>query len=102
LVETPSYGNGRSVYPLSPTYLSLRLDSKDGSDSVLIMENLKDSLPPGMADAAINIPGVGAILQLLLNKLGFDVGSTMSLYLLLFGLFQGALFMYTQGRGFIL
>ncbi|CAN9173308.1 unnamed protein product [Alternaria alternata] len=66
------------------------------------MENLKDSLPPGMADAAINIPGVGAILQLLLNKLGFDVGSTMSLYLLLFGLFQGALFMYTQGRGFIL
>jgi chaperone BCS1 len=66
------------------------------------MENLKETLPPGLADAAINIPGVGAILQLLLNKLGFDVGSTMSLYLLLFGLFQGALFLYTQGRGLVL
>ncbi|KAG9186375.1 hypothetical protein G6011_02931 [Alternaria panax] len=66
------------------------------------MENLRDSLPPGMADAAINIPGVGAILQLLLNKFGFDIGSTMSLYLLLFGLFQGTLFLYNQGRQLVL
>jgi chaperone BCS1 len=66
------------------------------------MENLKESLPPGIADAAINIPGFGAIAQLLLNKLGFDVGSTMSLYLLLFGIFQGAVFLYTRGRGWIL
>ncbi|KAL1797139.1 hypothetical protein ACET3X_003745 [Alternaria dauci] len=66
------------------------------------MDSLRASMPPGMADAAVNIPGVGAVLQLLLNKLGFDVGSTMSLYLLLFGLFQGALFLYTQGRGLVL
>ncbi|KAI4920657.1 uncharacterized protein J4E92_008300 [Alternaria infectoria] len=34
------------------------------------MENLKESLPPGLADAAINIPGFGAIVQLVLNKIG--------------------------------
>jgi len=62
------------------------------------MENLKESLPPGLADAAINIPGFGAIVQLVLNKIGFDVGSTMSLYLLLFGIFQGAMFLYNRGR----
>jgi chaperone BCS1 len=66
------------------------------------MENLKETLPPGLADAAINIPGFGAIAQLLLNKLGFDVGSMMSLYLLLFGLFQGAVFFYNRGRGWML
>ena len=62
------------------------------------MENLKESLPPGLADAAINIPGFGATVQLVLNKIGFDVGSTMSLYLLLFGIFQGGMFLYNRGR----
>lgn len=65
------------------------------------MENLKESLPPGLADAAVNIPGFGAIIQLVLNKIGFDVGSTMSLYLLLFGIFQGAMFLYNRGRGWM-
>lgn len=68
----------------------------------LQMEKIKENLPPGMADAAANIPGVGAVVQLLLNKLGFDVGSTMSLYLLLFGLYQGAMWVYHQGRGYLL
>jgi len=66
------------------------------------MEQLKEKLPSGMADAAVGIPGVGAVAQLLLNKLGFDVGNTMSLYLLLFGLYQGVMWIYTQGRGYLL
>jgi len=66
------------------------------------MEGLKGTLPPGLADAALNIPGLGAILQLLLNKLGFDVGSTMSLYLILFGLWQGAQFIYGLGHRYLL
>ncbi|KAF2827121.1 mitochondrial chaperone bcs1 [Ophiobolus disseminans] len=68
----------------------------------LKMEKLRETLPPGLADAAVNIPGFGAIAQLFLNKLGFDVGNTMSLYLLLFGLWQGATFLYSRGRGYLL
>ncbi|KAI2485339.1 bcs1 atpase [Pyrenophora tritici-repentis] len=67
-----------------------------------IKEDLEGMLPPGLADAALNIPGLGAVLQLFLNKLGFDVGSTMSLYLLLFGLWQGAQYMYGLGHGYLL
>lgn len=66
------------------------------------MEKLKETLPPGMANAAMNVPGFGAIAQLILNKLGFDVGNTMSLYLLLFGLYQGAMWLYYQGRSYLL
>jgi chaperone BCS1 len=66
------------------------------------MENLKETLPPGLADAALMIPGFGAIAQLLLTKLGLDVGNTMSLYLILFGLYQGAMFVYNRGRGYLL
>ena len=66
------------------------------------MEHLKEQLPLGLGDAAMNIPGFGAIAQLFLNKLGFDVGNTMSLYLLLFGIWQGAMFVYSRGRGYLL
>ncbi|EFQ86522.1 hypothetical protein CFE70_007330 [Pyrenophora teres f. teres 0-1] len=67
-----------------------------------IKEDLGGMLPPGLADAALNIPGLGAILQLFLNKLGFDVGSMMSLYLLLFGLWQGAQYTYGLGHRYLL
>ena len=65
------------------------------------MENLKQTLPPGLADAAVNIPGVGAVVQLFLGKLGLDVGSMMSFYLLLFAVYQGAVFLYSRGKDYL-
>lgn len=66
------------------------------------MENLKEALPPGMADAAMMVPGFGALAQILLSKLGLDAGNTMSFYLLLFGIWQGAMYVYRTGRGYLL
>ncbi|EMD62646.1 hypothetical protein COCSADRAFT_94323 [Bipolaris sorokiniana ND90Pr] len=60
------------------------------------MESLKGVLPQGFAEAAIGIPGLGAFAQILMGKLGFDVGNLMSFYLLLFGVYQGALYLYNQ------
>lgn len=66
------------------------------------MENIMETLPEGLAEAAVAIPGFGAMIQVLIGKLGFDMGNLMSMYLLLFGLYQGALFLYRQGRHYLL
>ncbi|RAR12500.1 mitochondrial chaperone bcs1 [Stemphylium lycopersici] len=66
------------------------------------MENLKQTLPPGLADAAANIPGVGAVIQLFIGKFGLDVGNMMSFYLLLFGIYQGAVFLYGRGKDYLM
>jgi chaperone BCS1 len=59
-------------------------------------------LPPGLADATAGIPGFGFIAQILLKTLGIDVGNIVSLYLLLFGLYQGANFLWRQCRSYLL
>lgn len=66
------------------------------------MANVMGTLPEGLADAAVAIPGLGAMIQVLIGKLGFDMGNLMSMYLLLFGLYQGAMFLYNQGRHYLL
>lgn len=66
------------------------------------MESLKGALPHGLADAAVSVPGFGAMIQVLIGKLGFDVGNLMSMYLLLFGIYQGALFLYNQFHHYVL
>ena len=66
------------------------------------MENLRETLPPGLVDAAASIPGFGSIAQFVLSKFGFDIGNVVSLYLLLFAIYQGASFVYTRGRGYFM
>lgn len=59
-------------------------------------------LPPGIADATANIPGFGFVAQILLKTLGIDVGNIVSLYLVLYGFYQGANFLWQHGRSYLM
>lgn len=48
------------------------------------------------------IPGYGIISQLILRFLGFDIGLVVSGCLVIFGLFQGAQFLYSKSYGYIM
>lgn len=64
--------------------------------------NIMDTLPEGLADAAIAIPGFGTMIQVVMSKFGLDAGNLMSMYLLLFGIYQGVMFVYRQGKHYLL
>jgi chaperone BCS1 len=66
------------------------------------MEGLRETLPRGLGDAAVGIPGFAGFAQVLISKLGFDIGNLMSMYLLLFGLYQGAVFLFNQAWYYML
>jgi chaperone BCS1 len=61
------------------------------------MEFPTANLPPGLA---ANIPGYTIISQSILKAFGIDVGEVISLYLLLFGVYQGAMFLYDRGHSY--
>lgn len=63
---------------------------------------LQGNYPPGVEDATASIPGYGFIAQTMLKTLGVDVGQIVSIYLLLFGFYQGALLLWHKSRDYFM
>jgi chaperone BCS1 len=61
------------------------------------MEFPTANLPPGLA---ANIPDYTIISQFILKAFGIDVGEVISFYLPLFGVYQGAMFLYDKGHSY--
>jgi len=61
---------------------------------------LQGNSPPGVEDATASIPGYGFIAQIMLKTLGVDVGQMVSIYLLLYGFYQGALMIWARARDY--
>jgi chaperone BCS1 len=61
------------------------------------MEFLTANLPPGLA---ANIPGYTIISQIILKAFGVDVDEVISFYLVLFGIYQGAIFLHDKGHSY--
>jgi hypothetical protein len=66
------------------------------------METLVQGNVPGVADATANIPSYGFITQIMLKAFGVDVGNIVSVYLVLVGVYQGAVFFYNKVRDYFL
>ncbi|KAF1918806.1 P-loop containing nucleoside triphosphate hydrolase protein [Ampelomyces quisqualis] len=62
------------------------------------METIRGYLPQGLPDTTANIPGYGLISKLALKAFGVDIGDIVTIYLLLFGIYQGARFVYYRAR----
>jgi chaperone BCS1 len=60
------------------------------------MESLREHLPSGVAEAAASIPCFTFISHVILRAFGIDIGEVVSFYLVLFGLYQGALLLYNK------
>jgi chaperone BCS1 len=66
------------------------------------MEFLRDNLPSWIADATASIPGYAFVSQIILKAFGIDVGDAVSFYLVLFGLYQGAMLLYNKVHEYFL
>ncbi|KAH4043651.1 hypothetical protein HBH49_229430 [Parastagonospora nodorum] len=67
------------------------------------MDNLlQGNAPPGVGDATASIPGYGMIAQVMLGAFGVDVGQIVSIYLLLFGFYQGGLMLWHKACDYFL
>jgi chaperone BCS1 len=67
------------------------------------MDNLlQGNAPPGVGDATASIPGYGMIAQVMLGVFGVDVGQIVSIYLLLFGFYQGGLMVWRKACDYFL